>query len=131
MTLPFLLLVAHGSRRAASNQEIRTLTERLRAHAGARFAGIDCAFLELAEPSIAQGIQQCIARGAKQVLIMPYFLSTGRHVANDIPDAVATQQALNPGVELRLLPYLGQLDGIVTLLAATIDQQAEQLPVNC
>ena len=123
MIQPALLLVAHGSRREASNQEIRQLTQRLRARLGSQFAAIECAFLELAEPSIPQGIQQAIDRGAEQVLIMPYFLSAGRHVAEDIPREVAAKQAANPAIELRLLPYLGELDGLIGLLAKAITHQ--------
>ena len=62
-----LLLVAHGSRRQASNEEVRELTARLAEHAGAAYGYVDCGFLELAEPSIPEGIQRCIdAQGALQ-----------------------------------------------------------------
>ena len=44
-----LILVAHGSRREASNQEIRALTEALARQGGERFDRVSCAFLELVE----------------------------------------------------------------------------------
>ncbi|MBA1332368.1 cobalamin biosynthesis protein CbiX, partial [Candidatus Endoriftia persephone str. Guaymas] len=43
-----LLIVAHGSRREASNQEVRQLTERVRVRAGPLYSEVACAFLELA-----------------------------------------------------------------------------------
>ncbi len=53
-----LLLVAHGSRRKTSNDEIRALTETLHRKAENRFDEVRCAFLKLAEPSIPDGIRQ-------------------------------------------------------------------------
>jgi sirohydrochlorin ferrochelatase len=102
-----LLLVAHGSRRAASNEEIRTLTAELRHKAGSRYADVSCAFLELAEPSIPDGILQCIRRGATRVTVFPYFLSAGRHVTADIPAAVNAIAARHPQIDITIAPYLG------------------------
>ncbi len=100
-----LLLVAHGSRRAASNDEVRRLAARLR-DSGA-FGHVQAAFLELAEPDIPTGIEQCLASGATEVLVYPYFLSAGRHVSEDIPRAVAAKQAEHPARRITLLPHLG------------------------
>lgn len=111
-----LLLVAHGSRREASNDEVRRLTERLAERAGGAYGHVACGFLELAEPSIPDGIQQCIDAGAEQVVVLPYFLSAGRHVAEDIPAEVATKQAQHPQVDIRISSYLGAADGITDLL---------------
>ena len=91
-----LLLVAHGSRREASNEEVRQLTTQLAAHAGNRYQSVSCAFLELAEPSIPDGIEACIQQGAEEVIVLPYFLSAGRHVHEDIPREIAGKQQEYP-----------------------------------
>ena len=36
--------------------------------------------MELAEPTIEQAVAQCVARGARRVVVAPYFLSRGRHI---------------------------------------------------
>lgn len=110
-----LLLVAHGSRREASNDEIRELTTRLR-EATDDFDHMGCAFLELAEPSIPDGLRQAIARGAREVVVLPYFLSAGRHVVTDIPSEVEIVQKEHPSVVIHIAPYLGAADGVVGLL---------------
>jgi sirohydrochlorin ferrochelatase len=79
-----LLLVPHGSRRAASNEKVHALARQLRA-AEHGFERVDCAFREAAEPSIPGGLRRAIAAGAVEVVVLPYFLSPGRHVAADIP----------------------------------------------
>ncbi len=48
-----LIIIAHGSRRAASNAEVHALVERLRPLAASPFSMVAAAFLELAEPDIA------------------------------------------------------------------------------
>lgn len=111
-----LLLVAHGSRREASNDEIRELTKRLREQAGDRFGYVACAFLELAEPSIPDGIQQCIDQGSDNVTVLPYFLSAGRHVAKDIPEEVAKKQQQYPDYKIAIASYLGASEEVGDLL---------------
>ena len=106
-----LLVVAHGSRRQSSNDEVRALTDQIRPQA-TDFAYVGCAFLELAEPSIPDGIRAAIAQGASEVVVLPYFLSAGRHVAEDIPGFVAQTQGEFPDIEIRIAPYLGTAAGL-------------------
>lgn len=120
-----LLLIAHGSRRRASNDEIARLAERLRRKAGDRFHCVRHAFLELAEPSIADGIQQCIDAGAGEVYALPYFLAEGNHVAEDIPAEIAGKQKECPAVKIHLCDYLGQADeSVADLLLQIADKRA-------
>lgn len=107
-----LVLVAHGSRRNASNDEVRELAERLRDKAQAEFAQVCCAFLELAEPSIPQGIEDCIKGGAEHVVVVPYFLSAGRHVSEDIPQMVQQVRDKYPDCRVEIAPYLGTDEGM-------------------
>ena len=111
-----LLLVAHGSRRSESNDEVRELTEKLAQRARARYPIVRCGFLELAEPSIPDGIEQCIQDGATEVVVLPYFLSAGRHVVTDIPNDVRGKQTEHPQVTIRIAPYLGASEGVSDLL---------------
>jgi sirohydrochlorin ferrochelatase len=111
-----LVLVAHGSRRASSNNEIRLLAERLRECAGERFAHVTCAFLEIARPTIPEGIEECIVAGVGEVVVLPYFLSAGRHVVEDIPSEVDIKRKEHPDVPIRIAPYLGSAEPIVNVL---------------
>jgi sirohydrochlorin ferrochelatase len=113
-----LILVAHGSRREASNEEIRQLTAALAEKAGSEFDRVSCAFLELAEPTIPDGIEQAVEAGAQEVVVLPYFLSAGRHVAEDIPELVKMKCGQHPHVEIRVAPYLGASGGVADLLLA-------------
>ena len=111
-----LLVVAHGSRRQSSNDEVRTLATQLAGRAAERYPLVRAAFLELAEPSIPDGIEQCIQAGADKVVVLPYFLVAGRHVAEDIPALVEPKRAQHPAVEIVLAPYLGTAAAISEVL---------------
>ena len=118
-----LLVVAHGSRRAESNDEVRRLTECLSAQANGIYDQVQCAFLELAEPSIPDGLRNAIRAGAEQVTVVPYFLSAGRHVVTDVPAEIDVVRKESPNVDIVLAPYLGAADGLTELLL----QQARKI----
>ncbi len=111
-----LLIVAHGSRRMASNEEVKDLAAKMNADKEDRFAMVSSAFLELAEPSIPEGIERCIQRGATEVRVLPYFLSAGRHVSQDIPAEVDKKRAEHPDVQIVLTSYLGADSAIPNLM---------------
>jgi sirohydrochlorin ferrochelatase len=107
MSTRHLLIIAHGSRRAASNDEVRALGERLRAMREPGIDQVEVAFLELAEPSIPEGLARCAEQGAQEIIVFPYFLAAGTHVANDIPAALAIFREDHPEVQVRLASHLG------------------------
>jgi sirohydrochlorin ferrochelatase len=110
-----LLIVAHGSRRAASNDEVRALCASVAARDEGVYQQVTCAFLELAEPSIPEGVAALIEAGARDITVVPYFLSAGRHVAEDIPAEVA-KVTVPDGVTVRIAPYLGRSESMADLL---------------
>ena len=111
-----LLLIAHGSNRTFSNDEIRALADRLRHKVQDHFDYIDCVFLELAEPSIPDGIQQCAAKGIDEIILLPYFLSAGKHIAEDIPGIVEDQRKHYPQIDMQICDYLGKRPEMEDLL---------------
>jgi len=102
-----LLIVAHGSRRLASNEEVRRLAERVRDLRSPGIDHVESAFLELAEPDIPAGLDRCVALGAREIVLFPYFLAVGTHVAEDIPEVVAAFRARHPDVAVRVTGHLG------------------------
>ncbi len=102
-----LLIVAHGSRRQASNEEVRQLAMRVRELRSPGIDHVECAFLELADPDIPAGLARCVAMGAREIILLPYFLAAGTHVAEDIPDAVTVFRDRHPEVMVRITSHLG------------------------
>jgi len=109
-----LLLVDHGSRLPAANQTLADVAALLRRMTG--LTRVYLAHLELAEPSIADGIARAVEEGATAVVVHPYFLSPGRHSRRDIPRLVEEAARSFPGVEFRVTEPLGLHPKIVEVI---------------
>jgi sirohydrochlorin ferrochelatase len=117
-----LLLVSHGSRRSQSNEEVNQVCESLRDDMGEFFDVFYSAFLEIASPSIPEGIKQCIEEGASSVTVLPYFLAAGRHVTEDIPSIVEDVRKEFPEVSISITQHIGALKGMPRLIASIIKE---------
>ena len=115
-----LLIVSHGSRRKDSNDEVRRLTDRIRENAGPAFDKVECAFLELTSPLLDSAIADLADDGATDIKIFPHFLASGTHVHNDIPCIVEEEKSNYPQIHFEILPHLGALQGISTLILSQI-----------
>lgn len=111
-----LLLVAHGSRRQASNDEVHALAKVLKIQCHQQYAVVIAAFLELADPSIPEGIEACAEMGATTVTVLPYFLNSGRHVTEDIPHEINEAKLRVPDIEINVVPHIGASDSMIDLL---------------
>jgi sirohydrochlorin ferrochelatase len=100
-----LLLIAHGSRHEPANDDLRLMATELAARGD--YPIVEAAFLELAEPDIAAGGAACVARGARRVWMIPYFLAAGVHLVRDLTAARDELMARHPGVEFALGAPLG------------------------
>jgi sirohydrochlorin ferrochelatase len=114
--LQTLVVAAHGSRREASNTEVRLLVQRLSESASGAFALIEAGFLELASPSIPEAITSCIEAGADRIVVVPYFLAAGRHVSEDIPRLVETMSARHPRVMIHAADHIGASQAMPRLI---------------
>ena len=100
-----VLIMAHGSRIAEANdaaREVATMVQEMTGH-----EIVEVSFRELHEPNIQQGIDTCVARGAKKILLIPYFLFMGAHVRHDLPEEIEAAQKRHPGLEMFMGPHLG------------------------
>lgn len=114
-----VLLVAHGSQVPESNAEIERLAARL-AERLVPGRAVSHAFLELAEPSIPQGIDALVRAGAKRILVIPYFLSAGRHVGEDIPGLVEAARDRHPGLSIEMTEHFGAQGRVSEILSAMV-----------
>ncbi|MGB1311033.1 MAG: sirohydrochlorin chelatase [Leucothrix sp.] len=112
-----LLLVAHGSRVASSNETVVDLVQKLRPRLAEHgFCLATHAFLELTNPNITQGVEKLISSGATEVVVLPYFLAPGTHVIDDVPAFIQQAQSTYPEVIFTLMPHLGGVEGMVDLV---------------
>ena len=117
-----LLIVAHGSRRQASNDEIHQLAEKVSENINRHqstndthkdITGVSVAFLEMAEPSIPQQINTLFNSGENHISLLPYFLAAGNHVIRDIPEEINQLRQKWPDKDITLLPHIGASDVLI------------------
>ncbi len=112
-----LIIVAHGSRKTSSNEEVKALGEKVKYLQDKRYAFVMTSFLEFATPSLEESILSSIDKGVSEIVILPYFLASGNHVTQDIPEVVKKIQVLHPQVKIILKEHLGSSSGMVKLLS--------------
>ncbi|MCE8002985.1 sirohydrochlorin chelatase [Billgrantia ethanolica] len=121
-----LILLAHGSSDAKWRAPFEHLHEALAARMS---ADLKLAYMELSEPSLESTVAELAASGTRRAEILPLFFAAGRHLRKDVPAQVEALRAAHPGVDLRLLPPVGEHPAFVEALAAVIAEQAgEALP---
>ena len=76
------LLIAHGSRRPEANRDLVDLAFAIRGRT--HYPIVEIAYLEVVEPTIPKGARRCVEQGATRVSFLPYFLSAGAHVVEDL-----------------------------------------------
>jgi sirohydrochlorin cobaltochelatase len=77
-----LLLIGHGSRDPEGQQAFLELAQTYQALTPHRPV-IPC-FLELAQPTIAQGVEHCLAQGWQEIVALPLLLFGARHNKFDV-----------------------------------------------
>uniref|UniRef100_A0A6U1RK66 Sirohydrochlorin cobaltochelatase n=1 Tax=Cyclophora tenuis TaxID=216820 RepID=A0A6U1RK66_CYCTE len=83
-----ILLMDHGSRNQASNDRLHELAEIYQNSVGGSIV-VEAAHMEIATPSIPEGLQTLLDKGVDEIVCHPFFLSAaGRHVSEDIPAIV-------------------------------------------
>jgi sirohydrochlorin ferrochelatase len=115
-----ILLIAHGSRRQAANEDLVKVAEAMRARRPELC--VEIAYLELAQPDIPTGARRCVEHGAQDVRILPYFLSEGNHVRGDLEGFARRFEAEYPGVRFVCCPPLGLHPAIIDVLLERVEQ---------
>jgi sirohydrochlorin ferrochelatase len=114
-----VILIGHGSRAAGADGDMERIAEGLRKRTGGivetcRMSGRGIPF--------AEAFESCVGRGAKEIIVLPYFLHFGIHLREDIPEILRENVANHPDVRLVLGKHLGYDDALVTLVAKRIGE---------
>jgi sirohydrochlorin ferrochelatase len=115
-----LVIVDHGSKKPAANDMLIDVAAMFKRVTGTSI--VEPAHMELAEPSIEQAFDKCVAQGATLVIVHPYFLSPGRHSTTDIPNLTAQAAAKHKhlGVKFHVTQPLGLDERIAHIMAQRI-----------
>ncbi len=115
------VVFAHGSRVESANQAVREVSTQMAA-SGRHI--VEAAFLELGEPDLAGAARLLVSRGAKRIVVIPYFLTLGTHMQRDLPRLAGEASRANGGIQIQIT---SPLDGHPGLLQALLDRASEAL----
>lgn len=123
-----LLFICHGTRLAKGRIEAEEFVKLCMSQVDVPIKEI--CFLELAEPSIAQGFERCVQKGATNISVIPVFLLSANHIKIDIPKELQHLQNKFPGVDINYGRAFGVHDAISHLLWEKITKSAVNLRRN-
>jgi sirohydrochlorin cobaltochelatase len=108
-----LLIVGHGTRDVAGQDECARLVDRVRA--ARPELRTELGYLELCPPPIADTIEQLVADGVTDVTVVPLVLLAAGHAKGDVPAAVVRARGQYPHVTFRYGQPLGVHPDLVEL----------------
>jgi sirohydrochlorin ferrochelatase len=115
-----VLVISHGSRETSANADFKKLVQKYRRKHPNWI--ITHAFLELAEPSIPEALED-LAKKSDEIFVLPLFLFAAKHVKKHIPELIKTFQKNHPQVKVALGKPLGSDEKLLAIL----DQRLQQL----
>ncbi|MCZ2076781.1 MAG: sirohydrochlorin cobaltochelatase [Bryobacteraceae bacterium] len=115
-----LVVFAHGSRIESANESVR-ITAAALAREGS-YELVEAAFLELGTPDLAKAIGILVKQGANRIAVIPYFLTPGLHVDEDLPRIVDGISRIYNGVKIYVT---APLDGHPALVRVLLDRARE------
>lgn len=108
-----VLLVGHGSRNQAGNDEIREFQQQWQTqHPDWR---IELCYIELADVLLPEGLQHA-AQGSSRVIVVPLIISAAGHVKMEIPEHIEEAREKFPTVEFIYAPHLGSNETLLAIL---------------
>lgn len=93
-----ILFVGHGSRLEAGNEEVRVFVKQMTPQVDSSFI-VETCFLEFASPTILDGIDQCVRKGATEIYVIPIILLHAGHSKLHIPAEIEHAKEHYPDVQ--------------------------------
>jgi hypothetical protein len=124
-----ILLVDHGSRNMASNERLQQLARSYQRTVESHVIVKAC-HMEIANPTIPEGLEALLKEGVEEIVCHPYFLSPdGRHVSEDIPEIVkGAIESLN--IEIPVIttePVGANMDRMVGIIQSIVEENSQLL----
>jgi sirohydrochlorin ferrochelatase len=113
-----LLILAHGSPRPEANGDILRVAELVRTRN--EWPLVKIGYLDCNEPDIPTAIDECVAAGATSIVAVPYFLHSGKHFLQDLPELLDASSERHPHVEVLMGDYIGHEPQIADVLMARV-----------
>ncbi|MBI5192455.1 MAG: precorrin-8X methylmutase [Nitrospirae bacterium] len=105
-----ILLLGHGSRLTEANNTLIQMAQMVRTMGDIPI--VEAAFMQFGRPDFSDGVSACVSKGARKIIVLPYFLYKGRHYEEDIPALIDDAQKKHNEIEFSITEPLGLHENI-------------------
>lgn len=117
-----IILLGHGSRVPGAGKDMERAVELLKSKYNHEMV-VSCNMSRLG-PHFPETLEKCISEGAKEIIVIPYFLNMGVHIRLDIPEMMQKEAAKYSDIKLIYGKQLGFDDVFADILHKRIEQSA-------
>ena len=112
-----LILFSHGSLLCGAGEALDAHADRLRRTGGWDWVAVG--YLNYSQPTFAESVAECAARGATQILVLPFFLVPGYFVTKSLPEELEKAQAAHPELGFTVADAIGFDAGLADAVIAS------------
>lgn len=108
-----IIVVGHGSRSKAAREVFHRIVEGFKESTGTETEGC---FMEISEPFIPETIDKMYAEGVREITVLPYFLFSGIHIQEDIPEILLSVRNKHTDLKISMAQPIGFHEAMVDIL---------------
>lgn len=113
-----VLLVGHGSRSRLGAAQTHRIADLVAAARPGTI--IELGFLEMSDPPAARALDDLVARGCRQIVVLPLLLLGAGHAKSDVPAVVVEGRQRHPEVAIAYGSPLGVTGELVAIAGANL-----------
>ncbi len=118
-----LILFSHGSLLCGADSTLYLHADRIRAKQ--LFPHVEVGFLNYNRPTILESVENLLLAGCTNIIIVPYFLISGRFVTRDLPEALRKVEERHPHITIAIADPIGYderlADAVSDLTSSAVD----------
>ncbi len=128
-----VIILCHGSRGERGSVEVAETLRRVSDGVKPLLPpGIEVigAALQFNQPTLEEAVASLAARGVERIVIMPYFLFSGRHITEHLPKLIKRLESRYPEVQFITTNTLGNDELLIARVAKRIQEATPELSLN-
>jgi len=119
-----MIMLTQGHKQKSLNDDFIKLVADIKKK-DQKFKSINAAFLEFAQPSIDDMVQEQIDNGIKTIYVYPYFLNVGIYFSVDLENILKELALKYKNIGFHLLEHFGKSNRISDMIVSEIEEIKE------
>jgi len=120
-----VILMGHGSNVPGAGQDMERVASILNEKYDMDL--IKSCYLSRLGPNFPETLAACVSQGAKEIIVIPYFLNMGMHIRMDIPKMMQVEAEKYQDIKIIYGRHLGYDDSFADIVQKRINESS-QLP---